>query len=101
MQLSLIFQCFMIFLFTVVEIGTPVDYNDASSDLTLLNTGTATFADETVEFVPLTAIMATVDDVIEGLECFTIKLNAGSTTAATSIGPIATADVCVLDASCK
>ncbi len=58
------------------------------------------FADETVFVVQANIVMATADNAIEGMECYTVEL-LGTTDAADNLFPVDTAEVCIIDQSCK
>ncbi len=77
-----------------------VTLQSGATDLTLIGGGTVAFADETELVAQLDIVMATADDVIEGLECYTMAIQAAPT-AAGNLAPVDTAEVCIIDTSCK
>lgn len=87
---------YFIHMRTFVTVVGFASIPDASNDLDLVN-GNFIFPDETYLTQSQTLLTALEDELVdEGEECFTIKLESG-TDAADMLGPIDTAQVCVLD----
>ena len=65
-----------------------------------MGSATVTFTNAADTMV-VDAIMATVDTLIEDLECFQLEVTTGTPFTGTAIGSKNTAEVCVLDGTGK